>query len=352
MRLTAADLVNQISQLDTTIAYNYISGAARVQITHIQKPEGPIRFVRYMNNGSVSRGSISRQQLAHLAFICSNRPNHPLHIDRIFSAGGNSRSALETLLAYTSHFFVCYPARMDVYSGDTKQDLKHIMWCPDDNHPIGVLTVKEYQQIITEVELGVDYGNIQITPANLGTEFDTIEAKTTHTQMQVALIAIGRALNFKTWVACNDRSIAIGTTQLGQLQGVVQSLEDIRILYDDEIKTAAALIDCIWFTEDHKRIPAIMEIEHSTGVTSGLTRMLKLRETFPAIATTFTIVAPNNLRNKVVSEANQPIFKSLKARFMPYSTVRELYGLIQRYTLSNVVDYRFIEPFMEIIVED
>jgi hypothetical protein len=37
---------------------------------------------------------------------------------------------------------------------------------------------------------------------------------------------------------------------------------------------------------------------------------------------------------------------------MPYSTVRELYGLIQRYNLSNVVDYTFIRPFMEDIVED
>jgi hypothetical protein len=37
---------------------------------------------------------------------------------------------------------------------------------------------------------------------------------------------------------------------------------------------------------------------------------------------------------------------------MPYSAVRELYGLIQRYALSNVVDDRFIYPFMEKVVEN
>jgi hypothetical protein len=86
-------------------------------------------------------------------------------------------------------------------------------------------------------------------------------------------------------------------------------------------------------------------------VTSGLTRMLKFMSTIPSITAKFTITAPDDLRNKVVSEANNAAFRSLKARFMPYSTVRELYGLIKRYSLSNVVERNFIEPFMETIVE-
>jgi hypothetical protein len=63
------------------------------------------------------------------------------------------------------------------------------------------------------------------------------------------------------------------------------------------------------------------------------------------------IVAANDLRSKVVSEANTQVFRTLSARYMPYSNVRELYGLIQRYNLSNFVDNTFIEPFMEVIVE-
>ncbi len=80
--------------------------------------------------------------------------------------------------------------------------------------------------------------------------------------------------------------------------------------------------------------------------------MLKFRETVPSIATKFTIVAPDRLRNKVVLEANNRVFSNMSGRFMPYSTIRELYGLIQKYSLSDVVERNFIEPFMEKVVED
>lgn len=351
-KLTAADLINQISQLSIGKVYEYISGKTKISITAITKPEGPIRFKNYnTNNKEIRVGNISPQMLAKMALVCSTRPNFPLHIDRIYSAGGNSRSALETLLAYTPHFFTCHPERVDAYSGETLRNLKHIMWCPEEVHPLGVITEKEYHEIITEIEIGIDFGNIHIHQSNLDTEFQNIEAKRTHTQMQIALLEIGNALNFRTWIAKNDRSIQIGNTIFGKLNGVIQSLDEVNILYEQEIKDAASFIDCIWFTADGRRIPAVIEIEHSTGVTSGLTRMRKFRDIFPSLTTTFAVVAPNQLRNKIVSESNHQIFRDLDIRFMPYTTVRELYGLIQKYILKDVVDYKFINPFMERVVE-
>jgi type II restriction enzyme len=208
--------------------------------------------------------------------------------------------------------------------------------------------------VISEIELGIEFGEIRVAPATPSEEFNTVEvqAKKTHTQMQVALVEIGNALGFRTWIAKNDRSIIVGDKQLGGLKGVVSSLEDVPILYNAEIRQAASLIDCIWFSNDFKYVPAVIEVEHSTGVTSGLTRMLKFKSTIPSIVTKFTIVAPNEFRNKVVSEGNSAVFRSLDARFMPYSTVRELYGLIKRYSLANVVERNFIEPFMERVVEE
>jgi type II restriction enzyme len=353
-KLTVAELVDAIAQLDLNRSYEYVSGRSRLKITNIRQPEGPIGFISWDSRDTESdgrSGSISSNQLATIALVCSNRPNYPLHVDRLFSAGGNSRSALETVLAHTPHFFMCYPERIDSYTGETLQNLKHIMWCPQEAHPLGQIVQKEYVEIITEVELGVDFGSIGVTADMLGSEFDTIEAKKTHTQMQIALIEIGRALNFRTWIARNDRSIPVKDARLGDLEGVIESLDEVPIFYKREIKEAAALIDCIWFTQDGDRIPAIIEVEHTTGVTSGMTRMLKLKEIFPSVVTTFTIVAPNKLRDKVVSEANQKAFRPLKAKYMPYSTVRELYGLIRRYSLSNVVDHTFINPFMENVVE-
>lgn len=352
-KLTAADLVKQIAQLGTHQVYEYVSGKSRLAITQISSPDGPIKFNNIDANGIIERsGSISTQMLAKMALVCSTKPNFPLHVDRIYSAGGNSRSALETLLAYTPHFFICYPDRIEPYSGEILQNLKHIMWCPDEAHPLGELAQKEYHEIITEIEIGVDFGTISLSPMNLGTEFETIEAKRTHTQMQIALIEIGNALNFHTWIAKNDRSIQVGNKTLGEFEGVIASLDDVSLLYNQDIKESANFIDCIWFTQDGKRIPAVIEIEHSTGVTSGMTRMRKFYDTAPSIAATFTVVAPNNLRNKVVSEANQPIFRDLDIRYMPYTTIRELYGLIQRYSLKDVVDYKFVKPFMERVVEN
>jgi len=357
-RLSAADLVKEIGRLDTDRVYEYPSGRGSLRITEIRLPEGPISFTRMDVKGKASTGGISTSQLTRAALAFSNRPNYPIHFDRLFSAGGNSRSALEALLAYTPHFFICFPARTDTYTGEVQRDQKHIMWCPDDNHSRGEIGYKDYNEVITEFELGVDFGTIGITPEMLGDEFDSIEAKTTHTQMQIALIEIGNALNFQTWIAKNDHHIQVkdvkqGTqSRLGNLKGVIQSLNDVPIFYKDEIREAAALIDCIWFADKGDRIPAVIEVEHSTGVTSGLTRMLKLRDTAPSISTAFTIVAPNDLRNKVVTESNQGVFRVLSARYMPYSTVRELYGLIQRYSLSDVVDHTFVYPFMENIVRD
>jgi type II restriction enzyme len=226
------------------------------------------------------------------------------------------------------------------------------MWRPDDVHDWGVIDdSKEYHGIISEFEVESDFGNITVSPLLPGEEFETIEAKKTHTQIQVALVEIGRALNFRTWIAGGDRSFTVGSTTLGNLEGVIQSLDEVSILYTSKIKDAARLIDCIWFTSDGNVIPAVIEVEHSTGITSGLTRMLKFKETIPAISTTFTIVAPDKLRNKAVSEANQKAFRRLDARFMSYSTVRVLYGLIQKYSLSKYVDYNFVYPFMEKVVD-
>ena len=226
------------------------------------------------------------------------------------------------------------------------------MWCPADSHPLGEIKTTEYKQVISELELDIDFGNIAVTSEMLVEEFDTIETKKIHTQMQVALVRIGNALNFQTWIAKNDQSILVENKRLGELKGVIPSLDDVDILYDAESKRVASLIDCIWFSTDFKYIPAVLEIEHSTGVTSGLTRMLKFKETIPSVTMNYAIVAPNDIRNKVVSEANSAAFRNLRARYMAYSTIRELYGLIQRYTLSNVVERTFIEPFMENIVED
>lgn len=348
-KLKASDLVRSIAELGKENLYEYYKKKTKIKITDIVFPEGPIKFKRWGKNPGI--GSISTNQLAMAAAVFSRKPNYPIHFDRLFSGSGNSRAAFETLLALTPNFFISYPAKTNPYTGLTEKKLKHIMWCPGDSHETGSMEERNFEQVISELELDTDFGNIKLDSSNLSDEFDSIEAKRIHTQMQVALVRIGNALNFHTWIAKNDRSIQIENSTIGSLEGVVDSLEKIPILYHNESKKAASLIDCIWFSNDFKYIPAVIEVEHSTGVTSGFTRMLKLKETIPSVSMGYAIVAPNELREKVISEANNDVFRNLSARYMPYSTIRELYGLIRRYSLTKVVDRSFIEPFMETIVE-
>lgn len=351
--LTANDLLSVIDALDKNVIYRYLGGQSLLRLIEVDQPDGPIRFNRWKRTSSETNakaGLISLQMLTKIALAFSNKPNFPIHIDRVFSAGGNSRSALETLLAHTPYFYVCRPTRVDPFTGETINNLKHLIWRPDNPHEKGKVTQIDYEGVITELEIGSEMSDIHITPEMKGTEFDSLEAKRTHTQMQIALVMIGNALNFKTWIAANDRHIPVGGTTLGQLPGVIDSLNSIPLLYSQQLRDAASLIDCIWFTGDGNRIPALIEIEHSTRVTSGLTRMLKFRDLVPALNLTFTIVAANSLRGRVIAEANQAVFRNLNVRFMPYSTVRELYGLVNRYKLTNVVDHTFINPFMESVV--
>ena len=98
-------------------------------------------------------------------------------------------------------------------------------------------------------------------------------------------------------------------------------------------------------------MPAVIEVEESTGVTSGLVRMLKLRDVIPSVVTAYTVAADNDIRHKVVKEANVQQFHALSARFLAYSAIRELLGLIQRYALGNYINRTFVEPFLEIVVQ-
>jgi type II restriction enzyme len=346
--LTTADLVNQIALLDLTKTYRYIGGRSLLRIRDVMKPEGGIVFDTVDgNNKVIPNRRIPPESLATVAAICSRKPNFPLQFDRIFNAGGNTRSALETMLAYTPHFFVTYPERLDTYTGKSRRDLRHMMWCPDETHPIGERAEKEYSEVINEVETGLDFGKIDLDLTALSEEFESIEARRIHTQMQIALVRIGNVLKFRTWIARNDRAVAVEGRQLGTLPGVIASLDNVQILYNAEAKRNAALIDAIWFGHDERTMPAIFEIEHSTGVTSGMDRMAKLQSAIPALTTRYVIVAPDDLRSKVVREANQPIFSKLQVSYLSYSRLRELYGLMQKYELTGCVDERFVYAFME-----
>jgi len=167
-------------------------------------------------------------------------------------------------------------------------------------------------------------------------------------QVQVALILLGQQMGYRTWIARNDKGFMYGNKKVGELDGVVVRLNDEKLLmpYDEAIQ-AALQIDCIWFRNSHF-MPAVIEVEHSTGVTSGLTRMKNLQTHMPHITTRWVIAAPDEDRAKVIREANKPDFRILNTQFFPYSAVDELFSLVQRRKLTKTaVNDEFLHCFFE-----
>lgn len=356
-KLSASNIVAFINQLDRNQVYNYINPKTRglIKIEGADLPEGPIRFKRW--NPSIGESefqkpieSISSQMIWRVANAFN--VNQPLTIDRVVGASYNSRSVLEALLAYTPEFYFCYPGRIEKMGGysSVQHGHKHLIWKPDAPHRLGILEKAETDLVISEIPtIDAFYESLVLPDNNIEAAEIDIEIKRRHAQIQIALYFIGKQLEFRTWIAQNDKGILYKNIRISEYDGVIGSLKDERLMtaYDDAIQ-AALLIDCIWF-KNGRLMPAVMEVEHSTGVTSGLTRMKNFKDRFPPFPTRYVIVAADEDRDKVIREANKPQFRDLNPRYFTYSAVEELYSLCQRRKIKGVSE-EFLDSFMEPIL--
>ena len=356
-KLSASNLVAFIKQLDKNIAYNYINPKNKglIKIIGSTAPEGPVRIKRWdpskgENEIDKSIENISSEMIWRVAnsFV----ENQPINFDRVLGGSYNTRSVLESLLAYSPEFYYCYPGRIENKAGNSsvKHGHKHLIWKPEAPHEAGILQKAETNIIISEIPASEAFYDSLVLPsaAKVDNTLD-IEILRRHAQIQVALYFIGHQLNFRTWIAQNDKGILYQNKRIGEYEGVIASLSDEKLIssHDEAIK-AALLIDCIWF-KNGRLMPAVMEIEHSTGVTSGLSRMLNFKQHFPPFPTRYVIVAPDEARDKVIREASKPQFKDLDAKLFTYSAVEELYALCQKRKIRGVTE-EFLDCYMEPIL--
>ncbi len=353
-KLTASNLVAFINQLDKNQVYNYINPKTKgvIKIESIDLPEGPIRIKRW----NPAKGETEEQKKiesisTELIWRVANafNPNQPINFDRILGASYNTRSVFESLLAHTPEFYFSYPGRIENKGGfsSIKHGHKHLMWKPDKPHKLGILLEAKTDIVISEIPtIDAFYDSLVLPDSSQGQSQIDIDIKRRHAQIQIALYFIGKQLNFRTWIAQNDKGILYQNKRIAEYEGVISSLKDVKLMtaYDDAIQ-AALLIDCIWF-KNGKLMPAVMEVEHSTGVTSGLSRMKNFKDKFPPFPTRYVIVAPDEDRDKVIKEANKPQFRDLDTRYFTYSAVEELYALCQRRKLKGVTE-EFLDCFME-----
>lgn len=355
-KLTAANIVSAINQLNKNQVYNYVSPKTKglIKIEGVDLPEGPIRIKRWNPTEGESElaqkiESISSEMLWRIANAFN--PNQPINVDRVLGASYNTRSVLEALLAHTPEFYFCYPGRVENKGGYTtvKHGHKHLIWKPDTPHRLGQLIEIDTDIVISEAPALDAFYDSLIIPNVLEEEEFNIDVQRRHAQIQIALYFIGKQLNFRTWIAQNDKGIIYQNKRISEYEGIINSLKDERLMsaYDEAIQ-AALLIDCIWF-KNGKLMPAVMEVEHSTGVTSGLSRMKNFKDKFPPFPTRYVIVAPDEDRDKVIKEANKPQFIDLNTKFFTYSAVEELYALCQRRKIKGVTE-EFLDSFMEPIL--
>jgi type II restriction enzyme len=353
-KITTANIVSAIRQLPKNQDYNYINpkNKGRIRIIDVTLPEGGITIKRWIPSkgesvNTVRSESISSQLIWRVANAFTE--NQPINIDRVLGASYNTRSVLESLIAHTPEFYFCYPGRIEDIAGSVKikRGHKHIMWIPSEPHRNGVLAEKKTNVAISEIPVQSVSYDLVLPPALEGTGINVNFARR-HTQIQIALYLIGLHLGFRTWIAQNDKGIIYNEKPLIEQNGIVKNLHEEPMVYPHDGAVQAGLfIDCIWF-QNHRLMPAIMEVEHSTGVTSGLTRMLNFQAKLPRFETRYVIVAADDDRQHVIKEASKDIFKPLNTLYFPYSAVEELYYLCEKRNLNREsVNEAFLDCFME-----
>jgi type II restriction enzyme len=145
----------------------------------------------------------------------------------------------------------------------------------------------------------------------------------THTQIQLWLRDLGRALGFDVWIAANDRARDTGTGKLGD--GCLETLPPT--LAGAPGADAIRLIDVLWLERDADRVAAAFEVEHTTSIYSGVIRMLDLALGAPGQATRgLFLVAPDDREEDVRAQLARPAFqrvRDLEVRYLPYSELEK-----------------------------
>lgn len=126
-----------------------------------------------------------------------------------------------------------------------------------------------------------------------------------HTQMQYLLIKIGRALNYRVFVARNDRH----RTYNGHSFELLTVPELPKRSWTPEVMDTVSLIDVIWLHQETGEIVAAFEVEKSTSIYSGMLRMEDLARSIPDCTCHFYLLAPTRREKEVMAQFARPAFR-------------------------------------------
>lgn len=145
-----------------------------------------------------------------------------------------------------------------------------------------------------------------------------------HTEIQWRLLTLGSAMGLDVWVARNDRNRSHRMQSFADIPKLRASIPN---QFDEATNRTIELIDVIWLRGN--AFQAAFEIESTTSIYSGLLRMSDLVAMQPNLNIPLYLVAPDERRNKVLSEVNRPTFSRLTpplrsvCRYLAFSVIRE-----------------------------
>jgi hypothetical protein len=167
-----------------------------------------------------------------------------------------------------------------------------------------------------------------------------------HTEIQWHLLKLGLDMGFDLWVARNDNGRAWDGKKFSDFPNLKAELP---LQFDDATNRTIELIDVLWLKGN--AIAAAFEVESTTSVYSGLLRMSDLVAMQPNLNIPLYLVAPDDRREKVITEVNRPTFSRLSpplsetCRFISFTTLKD-----QIKAVSHIL--RFLKPeFLEEISE-
>jgi hypothetical protein len=154
-----------------------------------------------------------------------------------------------------------------------------------------------------------------------------------HTTIQYELTGIAKFCGFNVYIPNSDRNKRVKNNQT-----IGQEFSDILVNDFNGINTRADDIDCIWIDSDGNPIKAF-EVEHSTGVDSGMSRMSSLQTKCPCY-----IVGTQENYVKKFKELMETSYKNTKVDFHYINhkqVAKEFYDLNENsdvYSKSEIIN--------------
>ena len=161
---------------------------------------------------------------------------------------------------------------------------------------------------------------------------------TEHTEMQWLLLKLGSDMGFDLWVARNDRGKEFNGKRFADLPRLKS---DLPLQFDDATNKTIELIDVLWLQGN--AIAAAFEVESTTSIYSGLLRMSDLIAMQPNLNIPLYLVAPDERREKVMTEVNRPTFCRLSPPLSEICRFISFSGLKDQITQASPY-IRFLKP--------